>query len=78
MRITLTIDDDVAAAIEARRRDGESLRWVINTLLREGLRSGRQASRPRKYHTKPHKLRMRAGLDPVRLNQLVDELEMDA
>ncbi len=78
MRTTLTIDDDIAAAIEERRREGEPLRLVINSLLREGLRTGRQASRPRKYRTKPHKLRMRAGFDPVRLNQLVDELEMDA
>ncbi len=78
MRTTLTIDDDIAAAIEERRREGEPLRRVINTLLRDGLRAGRQASRPRKYRTKAHKLRLRAGFDPVRLNQLVDELEMDA
>lgn len=77
MRTTLTIDDDVAAAIEERRRAGEPLKRVINALLREGLQAGGQASRPRKYRTKPHKLRMRAGFDPVRLNQLVDELEMD-
>ena len=79
MRTTLTIDDDLAGQIEERRRrEGSSLKQVVNTLLREGLRSGGQAPRPKKYRTKPHKLGMRAGFDPARLNQLVDELETDA
>lgn len=79
MRTTLTIDDDLAGRIEERRRrEGGSLKQVINLLLREGLRSGRQAPRAKKYRTKPHKLGMRAGFDPARLNQLVDELETDA
>ena len=79
MRTTLTIDDDLAGQIdERRRRDGLSLKQVVNGLLREGLRSGRQAPRAKKYRTKPHKLGMRAGFDPARLNQLADELETDA
>ena len=32
----------------------------------------------KEYRTRPHELGMRAGFDPVRLNQLVDELEADA
>ena len=79
MRTTLTIDDDVAVRIdERRRRDGQSLKQVVNTLLREGLRSSQRAPRPKKYRTKPHELRMRPGFDAARLNQLVDELETDA
>lgn len=79
MRTTLTIDDDVAVLIEERRRRGGlSLKQIVNALLREGLRSGRQVPSAKKHRTKPHKLRMRAGFDPVRLNQLVDELETDA
>lgn len=78
MRVMRTIDDDIAALIEERRREGEPLRRIINTLLREGLRSGGQASRPKRYRTKPHKLHMRARFDPVRLNRSVDELETDA
>ena len=77
MRTTLTIDDDVAARIEERRRrDGQSLKQIVNALLREGLRSSR---RPKtRYRVTPHKLGMRAGCDPTRLNQLVDELAADA
>ncbi len=38
MRTTITLDDDVAALIEAeRRRTGENLRSVVNRLLRRGL-----------------------------------------
>jgi Arc/MetJ family transcription regulator len=40
MRTTVTLDDDVAAAVErARRERGEGLSSVINRLVRRGLRS---------------------------------------
>ena len=79
MRTTLTIDDDIAVQIdERRRREGHSLKRIVNMLLREGLQSDRQAPRAKKYRTKTHKLRMRPGFDVARLNQLVDELETDA
>jgi hypothetical protein len=39
MRTTLTLDDDVAAQIrEVQHRDGSSLRDVVNSALRRGLR----------------------------------------
>jgi hypothetical protein len=38
MRTTLTLDDDVAAAIEHRRRDrNHSLKQEVNELIRVGL-----------------------------------------
>ena len=78
MRTTLTIDDDVAARIEERRRrDGQSLKQVVNALLREGLRSGQRTPAARKYRTQAQALRMRPGFDAARLNQLVDELETE-
>ncbi len=40
MRTTLTLDDDVAALVEAERaRTGESFRSAVNRLLRRGARS---------------------------------------
>lgn len=78
MRTTLTIDDDIAARIEEkRRRDGLSLKQIVNLLLREGLRSSRQNPGARPYRTKTHRLGLRPGFDAARLNQLVDELEVD-
>lgn len=53
MRTTLTLDDDVAAAIERRRRErGTRLREEVNELLRTGLLATREregAARDRAY-----------------------------
>ena len=75
MRTTLTIDDDIAARIdERRRRDGRSLKQIVNELLRDGLRNAERAPATKQYRTKAHDLRMRPGFDAARLNRLVDEL----
>jgi hypothetical protein len=45
MRTTLTLDDDVAAALERRRADrGTGLREEVNDLLRIGLAAADQPS----------------------------------
>ncbi len=77
MRTTLTIEDDIAVRIEElRKRDGQSLKQVVNLLLRDGLhREGRPRAKP--YRTRPRELGLRPGFDAVRLNQLADELEVD-
>ena len=77
MRTTLTIEEDIAARIEEIwKRDGQSLKQVVNLLLRDGLhREGRPRAKP--YRTRPHKLGLRPGFDAVRLNQLADELEVE-
>ena len=77
MRTTLTIDDDIVVWIDERRRDGQSLKQVINALLREGLRSDYRTSRAKRYRTKTHELRLRSGFDAAGLNQLVDEVETE-
>ena len=78
MRTTLTIDDDLADQIQKlRRRQGHSLKRVINSLLREGLQSLQSRPRAKKYRAGTYELGMRPGFDPMRLNQLVDELEAE-
>ena len=78
MRITLTIDDDLADRIqELRRRHGHSLKRVINGLLREGLQSRQRRRKGETYRTRAYKLGMRPGFDPLKLNQLLDELEAE-
>ncbi len=78
MRTTLTIDDDLADQIqELRRRHGHSLKRIINSLLREGLHSLESRPRAKKYRTGTYKLGMRPDFEPVKLNQLVDELETE-
>ena len=53
MRTTLTLDDDVAAALERlRRARGAKLRTLVNDLLREGLRQTRaRPARSERFRT---------------------------
>lgn len=79
MRITLTLEDDVAEAIRERRRKGAgSLKQIVNSLLRAGLRAESKPPPARAYRTQPQALHLRTGLDSRRLDQLADELETDA
>jgi hypothetical protein len=49
MRTTLTLDDDVAAALEQLRRTRKtSLKALVNEALRQGLEQLRTPSKPRK------------------------------
>ena len=76
MRTTLTLDDDVAAALRQEvRRSGKSFKKTVNELLRLGLQAAR-AMRP----TKPFVVRARAlgvhpGLDYDNVGTLLDEIE---
>lgn len=76
MRTTLTLDPDVAERLAGEvRRTGKSLKAAVNDALRLGL--GLAGKRPRgaRFVVQPHAFGLRPGVDPDRLNQLVDELE---
>ncbi len=79
MRTTLTIDDDLAAALKASAHSsGVTFKAVVNDAIRRGLSTGdkpldkrepfRVISAPRGFLP---------GVDPLKLNQLIDELEVD-
>lgn len=55
MRTTLTLDDDVAAAIEHRRRDRDhSLKQEVNELIRVGLRHvDEQSAKTGRFRVEP-------------------------
>ena len=72
MRTTLTLDDDVAALIEAeRRRSGESMREVVNRLLR---RAARDQQTPRAAPELPV-VKGRPLVDLTDVSALLAELE---
>lgn len=54
-RTTLTLDPDVATALEQRRREhGTTLKQEVNTLLRSGLsRAAEPVTTGRPFRTKP-------------------------
>lgn len=60
------------------RARGQSFKQVLNLALRKGLAdvAGDEQEPPFEIHARP--MRVRAGLDPARLNSLADELEIDA
>lgn len=78
MRTTLTIDDDLAALLQARAREtGLSFKETVNRAIRAGLG---QAARPAgpAPKTVPHAFGFRPGIDTDKLGQLADELEAEA
>lgn len=78
MRTTLTLDDDVADALKERARHlDQPFKQVVNDVLRCGLRPDTaQPAVP--FRVRVHSTGFAPGVDPLRLNQLVDELEMEA
>lgn len=78
MRTTLTLDPDVARRLETEmRRSGEGMKTLVNEALRVGLGMSDKPMRPEVFVVEPHSFQLRPGIDPDRLNQLVDELEAE-
>ncbi len=79
MRTTLTLDPDLARQLkEISRRMDQSFKEVVNEAIRRGLRDQEkpQKSLPR-FVVKAKACGFRAGIDLSKLNQLVDELEIE-
>ena len=78
MKTTLTLDDDVAAALQERAKQlDQPFKQVLNETLRRGLIAKGPTER-----TPPPRRAFPGGLqpaiDPTKLNQLFDELEVEA
>ncbi|WP_423916237.1 antitoxin [Candidatus Poriferisodalis sp.] len=74
----MTLDDDVADALrEGARRLGVPFKQIVNDTLRRGLSPARRRARL-VYQVQAHQSGFRAGIDPLRLNQLNDALEAGA
>ena len=79
MRTTVTIDDDLAAQVEAmRKREGLSFKAALNHLLRLGVQAKSTPPKPKMFTTPTRKLGLKPGIDPTRLNALIDDLETGA
>ncbi|MCS5691720.1 ribbon-helix-helix domain-containing protein [Cyanobium sp. FGCU-6] len=80
MRTTLTLDDDLAEALNrAARLTGRSFKAVVNDTLRRGLaQSGSGTAALEPFVVEPQSCGWMPGIDPLRLNQLVDALEIEA
>jgi predicted CopG family antitoxin len=78
MRTTLTIDDDVAAKLQELAHSGRtSFKAVVNAVLRRGLAAQELSpGEDEPYEVAVFRSDFRPGVDPLKLNQLVDELEV--
>ena len=77
MRTTLTLEPDVAERVEAQvRQTGRSMKSVVNEALRYGL-SARQRDETTPFEVEAKPLGLRPGFDPNRMNQLLDELQVE-
>ena len=79
MRTTLTLDDDVAAKLEDyARRKKLSFKEAVNTVLRRGFTAPEaRRTEARRFRVDVFDSPFRPGVDPLRLNQLSDDLEAE-
>jgi hypothetical protein len=78
VRTTVTLEPDLAQKLKAlARRRGLSFQQALNEVVRRGLTSpARQDAQPG-YMLEPHPSGFRPGIDQGKLNQLLDQLEVE-
>ena len=78
MRTTLTLDDDLADALKERARLlDKPFKQVVNDTLRRGLSPSAVPEDRPVFVVKPNHSGLRPGIDPLKLNQLYDQLETE-
>lgn len=79
MRITVTLDDDLYRILKSQSRKLMlPFKQVINDCLRKQLLGGpssKGAAKP--FGVKPIRSGFRPGIDPMHLNRLLDELDIE-
>jgi hypothetical protein len=74
MRTTVTLDDDVVAALRtAMRERGVSFKDALNSAVRSGLSAANPSARP--YQVKPFAAEIRSGVDITKINRLLADWE---
>jgi hypothetical protein len=78
MRTTLDLDEDISETLKhlAQTRR-QSFRQIANETLRRGLTAQQTKVAPKRFRVVTFKSAFRPGVDPLRLNQLVDDLEVE-
>lgn len=80
MRTTLTLDDDLAERLkDLARQAGTSFKEVTNDAIRRGLSAGETpVGGPEPFRVVAERRGFRPGIDPLKLNQIYDDLEVEA
>jgi 2-hydroxychromene-2-carboxylate isomerase len=79
MRTTVTLDAEVLRLLrQAMRTRGQGFKQTLNSALLKGLADVQGEIREPPFRVRARRMSLRAGVDPVRLNALADDLELDA
>jgi hypothetical protein len=80
MRTTLTLDNDLAERLkQVAARDGKPFKQTVNETLRAGLGlRDKPARKTKKLPLLTFRSRLKTGIDETKLNQLVDQLEVES
>jgi hypothetical protein len=74
MRTTVTLDDDVVAALQAVMRErGLSFKEALNSVVRSGLSAANPPARP--YRVTPFAAEIHPGVDIAKINRLLVDWE---
>ena len=77
--MVLTIDPDVAQLLKQATHTGKlGLKAAVNVALRRGLVHQKTALQPEPFRVEAKAMGLRLGLDPARLQDLADEIELEA
>ncbi len=78
MRTTLTLDEDVADFLKMQSRLlGRPFEQVVNDVLRRGMTPRSDRPEPPTFRIVANRSGLVPGVDPLRLNQLNDALEVE-
>ena len=78
MRTTVTVDPDVEGLLrQAMQQSGQSFKTTLNQAIRRGLADLVVPSDEPPFVVKAKNMGLRPGIDYSKINQLVDELEVE-
>jgi hypothetical protein len=79
MRTTVTVDPDVEALLrQAMQQSGQSFKTTLNQAVRRGLADVVVKSDEPPFVVKPKAMGLKPGIDYSKINQLNDQLEVEA
>lgn len=77
MRTTVTLDPDVEQLLkDEAHRTRTSFKAVLNNAVRAGLRRTAPPERREPFMVEASPMQLRTGIDPARLGEIADELEI--
>ena len=76
MRMTLTLEPDVAFALKRLKQEfpDKSFKQIVNEVMRRGLQKDKFQS-PKRFHVKAHSLGLRTDLNFNNIEEVLDILE---